>query len=95
MASYPRRREVTDRGCDALAAVRWSQVSGSVRAMLVVVIDVLGEDCLQMGAGENEQMVEVLPPEYAAEYLAWTKPADIASRMASAPTRPERIAAAE
>ena len=44
---------------------------------------------------ENEQMVEVLPPEYAAEYLAWTKPADIASRMASAPTRRERIAAAE
>ena len=44
---------------------------------------------------ENEQMVEVLPPEYAAEYLAWTKPADIASRMASAPTHRERIAAAE
>ena len=44
---------------------------------------------------ENEQMVEVLPPEYAAEYLAWTKPAEIASRMASAPTRRERIAAAK
>jgi hypothetical protein len=44
---------------------------------------------------ENEQMVEVLPPEYAAEYLAWTKPAEIATRMASAPTRPNRVAAAE
>jgi hypothetical protein len=40
-------------------------------------------------------MVEVLPPEYAAEYLAWTKPADLATRMASAPTRHERITAAE
>ena len=44
---------------------------------------------------ENEQMVEVLPPEYAAEYLAWTKPDEIGARMASAPTRRERIAAAK
>jgi hypothetical protein len=43
---------------------------------------------------ENEQMVEVLPPEYAAEYLAWTKPAEIASKMASAPTRANRVAPA-
>ena len=40
---------------------------------------------------ENEQMVEVLPPEYAAEYLTWTKPAEIAAKMAAAPTRHERI----
>ncbi|HYP36317.1 MAG TPA: hypothetical protein VEQ62_08245 [Stellaceae bacterium] len=43
---------------------------------------------------ENEQMIEVLPPEYAAEYLAWTQPADLASRMAAAPVRPERLAPA-
>ena len=41
---------------------------------------------------EKEQMIEVLPPEYAAEYLAWTQPADLASRMAAAPVRPERLA---
>jgi hypothetical protein len=40
-------------------------------------------------------MVEVLPPEYAAEYLAWTKPTEIAARMASAPTRRERVTAAQ
>ena len=40
---------------------------------------------------ENESMVEVLPPEYAAEYLTWTKPAEIASRMAAAPARPSRV----
>ncbi len=44
---------------------------------------------------ENQQMVEVLPPEYAAEYLAWTKPADVATRMASAPVRRERVATVE
>jgi hypothetical protein len=44
---------------------------------------------------ENEQMVEVLPPEYAAEYLAWTKPDEIGTRMAAAPTHPNRVAAAE
>ena len=42
---------------------------------------------------ENESMVEVLPPEYAAEYLAWTKPAEIASKMATAAHgRPNRVA---
>jgi hypothetical protein len=40
---------------------------------------------------ENESMVEILPPEYAAEYLAWTKPAEIASRMAAAPARSSRV----
>ena len=43
---------------------------------------------------ENESMVEVLPPEYAAEYLAWTKPAEIAAKMAAAPVRPPRQRAA-
>ena len=32
---------------------------------------------------ENETMIEVLPPEYAAEYLAWTKPDSVAQRMTS------------
>ena len=48
VASYPRRREVTDLDRDALAAVRWSQVPGSVRAMLVVVRDVLVYDQAQV-----------------------------------------------
>ena len=40
---------------------------------------------------ENKSMVEILPPEYAAEYLACTKPAEIASRMAAAPARPSGV----
>ena len=40
---------------------------------------------------ENESMVEILPPEYAAEYLAWTRPDRIATAMANAPTRPSRL----
>jgi hypothetical protein len=43
---------------------------------------------------ENESMVEILPPEYAAEYLAFTNPAKIAASMAAAPARPSRQAAA-
>jgi hypothetical protein len=43
---------------------------------------------------ENQFMVEVLPPEYAAEYLAFTDPAKIAAAMANAPARPNRVASA-
>lgn len=39
---------------------------------------------------ENEQMVEILPPEYAAEYLAFTRPDKIAAAMASAPAQTAR-----
>ena len=35
---------------------------------------------------ENDSMVEILPPEYAAEYLAFTRPDKIAAAMAEAPT---------
>ena len=43
---------------------------------------------------ENESMVELLPPEYAAEYLAFTSPAKVAAAMAAAPARPSRQRAA-
>ena len=33
---------------------------------------------------ENETMVEVLPPEYAREYLAFTNPAEVQAKMAAA-----------
>jgi hypothetical protein len=39
---------------------------------------------------ENEQMVEVLPPEYAAEYLAFTRPGEVAAKMKAAPTAAAR-----
>jgi hypothetical protein len=35
---------------------------------------------------ENDTMVEVLPPDFAAEYLAWARPGTVATRMTSAPT---------
>ena len=34
---------------------------------------------------ENETMVEVLPPDYAREYLAFTRPASVKAAMAAAP----------
>ena len=43
---------------------------------------------------ENESMVEILPPEYAAEYLAFTNPAKVAASMAAAPARASRQRAA-
>jgi hypothetical protein len=39
---------------------------------------------------ENESMVEILPPEFAAEYLAFTRPDKIAAAMAAAPSAPSR-----
>src|SRR5215831_11774431 len=33
---------------------------------------------------ENESMVEILPPEFAAEYLAFTRPNKVAAAMAAA-----------
>jgi hypothetical protein len=33
---------------------------------------------------ENQTMVEILPPEYAAEYLAFTNPAKIEASMVAA-----------
>ena len=33
---------------------------------------------------ENDTMVEVLPPDFAAEYLAWTRPDTVATRMTGA-----------
>lgn len=39
---------------------------------------------------ENETMVEVLPPDYAQEYLAFTRPDTVKAAMAAAPTGPAR-----
>ena len=41
---------------------------------------------------ENDTMVEVLPPEFAAEYLAWTQKDKVLDRMAQAPTSAARHA---
>jgi catechol 2,3-dioxygenase-like lactoylglutathione lyase family enzyme len=35
---------------------------------------------------ENETMVEILPPDFAAEYLAFTRPDQVLARMEAAPT---------
>jgi hypothetical protein len=39
---------------------------------------------------ENETMVEILPPEFAREYLAFTQPGKIAAAMAAAPVAAAR-----
>jgi hypothetical protein len=41
--SYPGRRQLGDLG-GAVATIRWQQVSGPVRAMPVIVLDVLIQD---------------------------------------------------
>jgi len=40
---------------------------------------------------ENETMVEILPPEYAAEYLAFTRPDKITAAMAAAAPATPRL----
>jgi len=47
-ASYPRCRQVGDRSWDDIVVVWWLQVPGPVRAMHVVVRDVLVQDCAQV-----------------------------------------------
>jgi len=39
---------------------------------------------------ENESMVEILPPDFAAEYLAFTRPDNIATAMAAAAPQASR-----
>ena len=39
---------------------------------------------------ENESMVEILPPEFAREYLAFTRPDKVAAAMAGAATATSR-----
>jgi hypothetical protein len=39
---------------------------------------------------ENDLMVEILPPEYAAEYLAFTRPDKFAAALAAAPRQTAR-----
>ena len=39
---------------------------------------------------ENETMVEVLPPEFAAEYLAFTRPDRVTAQMAATPAAAAR-----
>jgi hypothetical protein len=39
---------------------------------------------------ENETMVEILPPEYAREYLAFTRPDNVKAALARAPNAPAR-----
>ena len=39
---------------------------------------------------ENESMVEILPPEFAREYLAFTRPDKVAAAMAAAPAQTAR-----
>src|SRR5438034_916180 len=39
---------------------------------------------------ENESMVEILPPEFAREYLDFTRPDKIEAAMAAAPSAPSR-----
>jgi hypothetical protein len=61
-APYPRRRQVGDRACDAVAVVWWLLVPAPVRAMLVLVRDVLLQDRPQMPRPGEQHPVGDLRP---------------------------------
>jgi hypothetical protein len=44
---------------------------------------------------ENETMVEILPPGYAREYLAFTRPDNVKAAMAARPAASARLQRAE
>lgn len=69
--------------------------AGAVRA----IAERAGWQCFDCNRGpfhvievwvENETMVEILPPEYAQEYLAFTRPDKIRAAMAAAPAAAAR-----
>ena len=64
------------------------------KATVQAVAKRAGWDCFDCNRGpfhvvevwvDNETMVEILPPEYAAEYLAFTRPDKFAAALAKAP----------
>jgi len=62
VTSYPHRRQVSDRGCADVVVIRWPQVPGPVRAMLVVMRDVLVQDRVQVPRPGDEHPVGDLGP---------------------------------
>ena len=78
--------EPSSRGVEERASRRWG---GRVRAW----------QCLNSNRGpfhvievwvENETMVEILPPKYAQEYLAFTRPDKVKAAMVAAPVSSAR-----
>jgi hypothetical protein len=65
VTSYPRRRQVGARGHRAMVAVRWPQVPGPMRAMLVVVRDVLVQDRSQVPRPSDQNPVGDPGPDCA------------------------------
>src|SRR5580692_11684103 len=61
-ALYSCRGQAGDRGCADVADVRWLQVPGPVRAMVVVVRDVLGQDRAQVPRPGDQHPVGELGP---------------------------------
>src|SRR5712664_1016727 len=59
---YPHRGQVSDRADDDAAAVWWPQISGSVRAMLVVMRDILIQDRAQVPRPRDQHPVGALGP---------------------------------
>ncbi len=68
-APYPRRREVGDRGGAAVIVVGWPEVPGPVRAMLVIVRDVLAQDSAQVPLAQDEHPVGAFGADGAYEPL--------------------------
>jgi len=61
--SYPRCREVGHRSRGSVACVRRPQVPGPVRAMPVVMRDVLVQDCPQVPRPGDQHPVGALSPD--------------------------------
>src|SRR5690349_9967562 len=65
MTPYSHRRQVGDRSCDDVVAVRWPQIPGPVRAMLVVVRDILIQDGPEVPWPGDQHPVGDLGPDGA------------------------------
>src|SRR6201996_566400 len=72
---------------------------GTEAATVQAIAERAGWQCFDCNRGpfhvievwvENETMVEILPPEYAAEYLAFTRPERFAEAMAAAAPQASR-----
>ena len=80
-----------------------SCIDGGIHTWPYGIVERAGWHCVTCNRGpfhvievwvENDTMVEVLPPDFAAEYLAWTRPDTVATRMTSAPSSGARHARA-
>ena len=86
-------------GGRAYGATHFALSVATDKAAVEAIVRRAGWQCFDCNRGpfhvlevwvENETMVEILPPEYAREYLAFTRPDKVAAAMTAAPVAAAR-----